>query len=279
MDLINRIKNYFANLFENLLNRIKNLKSSPLKDIIENIIIIIIYLIWVFMVVIFLISFVVFIVNGGYSSQINILKTNGFAAVIKTFFAELFTTGAVPLYYSYVSTVYRISFVLSLVLLYALYIVSASKGKRIAMISLLSIAHLLVIIGAVLFLVNIRAITLSDKLLLTLLELLPDPQKLKIIILVFCATIIGCFVAIFIMLIKSDLGWFFTQWFFAAVAALAAAPLLLLLIENIIPLALVVILLVIIVLMCMFIPSLFSQPETLSKKIERLESKIDNLKK
>ena len=257
--------------FEGLTDRIKNFKSAPLKTIIQ----IIIVSITIFISAVFLIAFILFIVGGGYGTQINAAKEN---------FGQMFTSGTLPLYYNYVSGFCGIMFPLALIIMYVSCIAN-STGKKKKVFIVLTLIDLVIVIA--LFVTGIFIFTrtrdltnlneaaeiydfISNNYFTTViyvhfLQNIASNMKTVIIALISVSVVtIVCFIASLIMMLKSEIGYLFKKWLIALNAAFIVMPLILWFIENIIAFIIFIIIVIVILIVIGIFTAIIGNTEAVS---------------
>ena len=221
-------KNRFLN---NTMDEVVNAVKSFTKNPIDSIGILIPVLIGLTALIGFITAYITFIVNGGYTEQIELIKTNGIDGINKAF-----TSGTIYIIYSgIVPGIISVLFVVAFIMMMIAYITRESKAKKIIMIVILSFIAL---IGGIILLIDtiyerkVEPVTAQE---ISILELLDD-FNMPMIILVIAVLALLLVVSLFILLFTAKSGWMVKHNITAALTSFVGLPLLLLFLENIVPL-------------------------------------------
>ena len=205
-----------------LKNAVSNFREAPLKyaaAIVPGVLIAAAVVVWIA-------AFVLFLHNGGYFAQLNLIQGGG------TSFEDTFSDGTVHSFYSKpFSIISTLLLITQIVLILISYFKSATKGKKIAMITALILTGILPL-G--ILIITVAPFLLANSQMAALLS--SDPSSLPPIVPAGFGIMITAAIVAVVLVLQSDSKEMFKDGFFAAIVTLAVLPLLLLIVENIISL-------------------------------------------
>lgn len=180
-----------------------------------------------------IVTYIMFIVNGGYSSQIDNIKSNGLDGL-----SDSFTVGTTKMMITGVTAkiVLGLVFVEFIVMLKS-YFQNRGKGMRITMIVDLTIVSIMVVLSTVIYLIEAGYIVFTvkqiDEFVRRFDRVLIDSSEIQITYTAIC--IISIITFMILVLVTEESRWMLGYSALALVFAYVVMPLLFLFIQNIIP--------------------------------------------
>ncbi|MCC3865672.1 hypothetical protein K0040_15520 [Terrisporobacter petrolearius] len=209
---------------ERFIGAVKNFKNDP----INNLGIIFPVLALIAAILGFVVAYIIFIINGGYTNQISIIKNYG----IK----EAFTSGT---YYIIINGLVKnlilIFLTFELILVLMAFFKNASITKRAIMSIDLIAGTLVAIVAYIIWAINTRKIGLTKQQEINILKAI-DGMNIKLFLnisIIICMIIVSIF---FILLISDKNRWMLGYIALYGAISLGLIPLVLLFIQNVIPL-------------------------------------------
>lgn len=194
-------------------------------DVLNYLAIVIPVLIVLSMAISWIVAFAIFITSEGYSSQIEMMKLNGFSFDA---IGAAFTSGTVGILYGKVVTlIIGVLLLAQIGLFVRSFFNESTKTQRIVMVVDLSIVGLS-IVGAILLdlYTNVIASAMNGS----------GGQGIRMSLLTISVLTIAAAISLLIFIVKSKDKWILGYVSLSAILAWTAFPLLLLLVENIVPL-------------------------------------------
>jgi hypothetical protein len=243
-------------------------------DIVNNLAVIIPSLVILTMTIGWIVAFMIFVVSGGYSSQIVMIKSNGFSfdAV-----SAAFTNGTVHILYGKIVNLIVGALLCAQVALFLRsFLKESTKIRRITMIIDLVIMGFFAVGTVFLGLIYTRKIELFEK--QTLISSIMDGsagQGIRIVLLAVTVITIAVVISLIILILKATDKWILGHGSLAALLAYTVLPLLLLFVENVIPLIAGILLLLAIgaVIWFIFMSATDSERESFPASTDRKNSK------
>ena len=226
-----------------------------------------------------IVTYIMFIVNGGYSSQAGLIKENGLGGI-----SEGFTSGTTGLMVSgIVSKILLTLVAVELVVMLINYFKDRGKGMRIAMIVDLVVMGIVIALSTVVFWIAVGELVFSEEQLYQALGRFEGVTiNLRTVLIAYVAvTLVSIICFVVFTLITAGCRWMFGYTALALVFANIVMPLFFLLLQNIIPIIgwfLVIVVGILVVKFIILIISLMSsdypedirwQKEELAKAKER----------
>lgn len=218
---------FLINTMEKVVNAVKSFRKNP----IDSIGIMVPVLVGLTALIGFITAYITFFVNGGYTEQIELIKTNGIDGINKAF-----TGGTIYIIYSgIILGIISVLLVVAFIMMMIAYFTRESKAKKIIMIVFIAFTALL---GGIILLIDaiyegkVEPVTEQG---ISILELL-DNSNMPMIILVIAVLALLLVVSIFMLLFTAKSGWMVKHNIKAALTSFVGLPLFLLFLENIVPL-------------------------------------------
>ena len=225
MNIIFFVKNTVKRTFES----IKQFKDDPFYSIGQIIPVLITLVAFVGCIV----AFIMFISNGGYVKQINIIKMEGFSGI-----KNAITKGTVPfVYQSVIHIIVNVLLAIQFINVLIVYFYESSIIRRV--VTIFDMVIILVAIAIIVFFskVNLEEIKWFDGKIDNVALTLGEWKLSTVYLIAFIVTIVAivAFIVFLILISTGESGWMFGHGIVAAIITYAAFPLFLILLENIVP--------------------------------------------
>lgn len=208
----------------------------------------------------FIVAYILFIVNGGYATQIDLIKSNGVDGI-----SQGFTTGTTNIIYgNIVGSIIKMALGIEFVILMITYFSRESNIKKILMV--IDLVSLVTFFGitvwfCVVYMGGIAIVDIAEA-----LDYIGIPAFKTIFKIMVALTIIA--VVLFIVLtLMSKSRWMVGYGVYAALISFVFLPLVLLLLENIIPLLAGIVALAVLGIVVYIIFGIFLEPSEPSKEV------------
>ena len=235
---------------------IKSFKDNP----IENLGVLLPTLSVLTAIIGFIVAYILFIVQGGYATQVNVIKADGMRVI-----SNAFTSGTTSIIYgNIVGTIIKLLFILEFVLMLGFFFIKVHIVKRVIMIVDLALTSLLSVAVVIFNGIYTGQIKLTEgqeiKFTNVFNKLHSQSDKTFFIVLtVICVLIIVSFL---VLVLTSESKWMLGYNCLAGIISFAIIPLILLLLENIIPLLAEIVVLAILGMIFWFILAGIGSPAT-----------------
>ena len=211
------------------INTVKSFTQAP----IENLGFLIPVVMAVFSVICALVGYVLFIVRGGYSNQVSLIKEFGKDGISQGFTsgsAGILTSGSIP-------KVIWILFFIQMVLMLISYFKNVGKAKRIIMIIDLVIIALVIALFVFVFIISMGLLFSSEEQLMSAISQYESMKvNLKVLLITYGVFAVVSFIIFMVLILISECRWMLGYGMLSLGVNYIATPLVVLLLENIIPL-------------------------------------------
>lgn len=216
-----------------------------------------------------IVTYIMFIVNGGYSSQVGSIKENGLDGI-----SEGFTSGTTGMMVSGIVDKILLALVVAeLIVMLINYFKNRGKGMRIAMIVDLVVMGVVIALSTVVFWIAVGELVFSEEQLYQALGKFEGVTiNLRAILIAYVAvTLVSAICFIVFTLITAECRWMVGYTALSLVFANIVMPLFFLILQNIIPIIGWLLVIVVGILVVKFIISMSSDhPEDIKWKKEEL---------
>lgn len=227
-----------------------------------------------------IITYIIFIVRGGYLSQVGLIKESGVDGIF-----DGFTSGTVEMMRSGITAkIILILVIAELIVMLISYFKSRGKRMRIAMIVDLAILVIMIALSNVIFWMAVGKLVLLDEQIYLFLMLFEGITiKLKAIFITYAVVLLVSVICFIVFsLITNECRWMFGYTAFSVLIINTVVPLFFWLLQNVIPLVGAIFVIVVGFLVIKFIFSIFADhPENIEGmklELRRAKERSSNYK-
>lgn len=216
-------------LAERTVNSVKCFTKEP----IDNLGFLVPMIMAIVSVVTALVGYILYIVQGGYSNQVSLIKTSGTDGIYQGFTsgsAGLLTSGTI-------AKVIWILFLVQMIVMLISYFKTVGKAKKIIMIIDLIVLTIVIALFTVVVMISIGSLVFSEEQMMSALSTFEGMTvNLKTVLITYAVFAVISVVTFLVLVLISECRWMLGYGMISLGVNYIAAPLVVLLLENIIPL-------------------------------------------
>lgn len=235
---------------ERTVDTVKNFTKAP----IDNLGFLVPVIMAIVSVVAALIGYILYIIHGGYSDQVSLIKefgTDGISQGFTSGSVGLLTGGTIP-------KVIWILFLVQMIIMLVSYFKTVGKAKRIIMIIDLILLTIVIALFTVVVMISEGPLVFSEEQMMSALSFFERVTvNLKAILITYAVFAVVSVVTFIVLILISECRWMLGYGMLSLGVNYIAAPLVVLLLENIIPLVSGIVVLAIIGLVIFLVFKIF----------------------